>query len=214
VPAQAQQNRDQELIRRLRQQLLQLQQEQSAQQQAAQSAQAEKVELQKERDALKAELGRARSAASAQTARAGEAEQQAGALRGEREQLRTRVLELEADLERRGQSIQALRGELATARRTIGLREEALAGLQARHKVQAEGLQICIVNNDALHKLGLELLDRYAGKGVAEVLAVNEPFLQFKRVELENLVQGYRDKIDQQAVKGASAAMPGSGRAP
>jgi len=42
------------------------------------------------------------------------------------------------------------------------------------------------------------------------VLAQQEPFLQFKRVAMENLLQDYQDKLDQQAVKAGAAARPGS----
>jgi hypothetical protein len=56
---------------------------------------------------------------------------------------------------------------------------------------------------------GISHTQLYADKGVADVLAHNEPFLQTRRVALENLLQGYQDKLDKLALKAAAAA-PGT----
>ena len=106
-------------------------------------------------------------------------------------------------------SLAQSRTEGAEATRRLAFRETQLGELADRHVRQAQGLQQCIVNNQALRDLGSELMQRYADKGVAEVLAHNEPFLQTRRVALENLLQGYQDKLDQLALKAAAAA-PGT----
>lgn len=58
----------------------------------------------------------------------------------------------------------------------------------------------CAENNAALYVIGEELIRRYEGKGVMSTLLQKEPFTQIKKVELEQLVQDYRDRIDQQKV--------------
>jgi chromosome segregation ATPase len=205
VPAGSQQaSREQEQARRLRQQVQQLQQQlqqqQTEQQQAVQRIEAEKAQALSKLQAADVELKRTKGAA-------GERARQDGQMAKELQDLRDQNTRLGADLETlkmesmaSARSLQQQRTEQATLQRRLEQRETALSDLQARHANQAQGLQACIVNNQALHALGGELLQRYADKGIREVLGHNEPFLQSGRVTLENLLQGYQDKLDQQAL--------------
>ena len=47
---------------------------------------------------------------------------------------------------------------------------------------------------------GALLLQAWLDKGVLDTTLQVEPFFQFKRVQLQNLVQGYEDKLDRQAL--------------
>ncbi len=200
-PAGAQNSsREAEQVRRLRQQLQQLQQEVATQQQAAQRAMAERGDVQRRLDAAQEQLKeqRVRLALqvrqSDQTRQALDAATQRQAAEGER------ASELQAGLEAERLTAAALRAELAQTQRQRGTLQDNYGELDVRHRAQAEGLQTCIARNASLQALGLELLQRYERKGWAEVLAADEPFLQWGRVSLENLVQGYRDKLDAQAL--------------
>jgi chromosome segregation ATPase len=204
-------SRELEQIRRLRMQVQELQQEQTAQQDAAQRAAAEKAEAKAKLDAAQAELRRTRSAAGAQAQSLGELQKELDALREERNALQAQAAELQAELQASTRSVQALRTTSAEQQRALARHEAAYADLDARHTTQARGLQTCIANNQALNEVGQELLQRYAGKGVGEVLAQNEPFLQFKRVALENLMQGYQDRLDQAALEPLPGAATGAG---
>lgn len=51
-------------------------------------------------------------------------------------------------------------------------------------------------HNAKLCLIGQELLDAYEKKGVFGTLAESEPLTQLKKVEMEKLIQEYRDKID------------------
>ncbi len=63
-------------------------------------------------------------------------------------------------------------------------------------------LTACEAKNVALFKVGNEILARYAGIGLGDALGAREPFIGFKRVELQNLVQDYQDKLlDQKVTK-------------
>lgn len=53
----------------------------------------------------------------------------------------------------------------------------------------------CADDNVALYDLGTQILDLYDHKGVLGTLASNEPITRLKRVQLENLVQDYQDKM-------------------
>lgn len=81
----------------------------------------------------------------------------------------------------------------ATARLKAGANErEAL-----QRQVADAGSQVerCQTQNQALFQVGNEILDRYRDVGVTDVIATREPFLGLKRVELENLVQDYDDRL-------------------
>jgi len=207
APALAQQaSREQELIRRLRQQVQQLQQELAAQQQAAQQAGGEKAELQRRVDGTQNELTRLRAAAAREAQAAGAAAQQ---LEATRQALQVRVDEQQAELERRAAELTKMRAELEHRQRSLDERDAAFVALDARHRTQGEGLQTCIANNMRLVAIGKEVLQRYAEMTVPDLLERKEPFLQFHRVAMENLVQGYEDKLDQQLLrKPAAGARP------
>lgn len=49
--------------------------------------------------------------------------------------------------------------------------------------------------NIALFNVSTEILDRYEGFALGKSLAAKEPFIGNSRVQVENLVQGYKDKI-------------------
>ena len=56
----------------------------------------------------------------------------------------------------------------------------------------------CEQKNVALYQVGRSLMDRFEKKTCAETLAQKEPFTGIKRVETENLLEEYRDKLDEQ----------------
>lgn len=55
--------------------------------------------------------------------------------------------------------------------------------------------------NVALHKLAVEILDRYEKFGLGDAIKAREPFTGITRARLETLVQDYQDKIDDQRIK-------------
>jgi len=66
----------------------------------------------------------------------------------------------------------------------------------------------CRTQNEAMFKAGLELLDRYKNKTVAEVIKGKEPVLGLGRVELENAVQDYRFRLEDLTVTPFQASAP------
>ncbi len=213
APASAQQNsREQEQLRRLRQQIQQLQQQHSDQQQAVQRTEADKTQALTQLEAAQTELKRTRATLAARVRLEGQAQNELQDLREQNTRLGAELEATKAEAQAGARSLQQQRNDQAALQRRLEQRDAALADLQARHGSQAQGLQTCIANNHGLYSLGQELLKRYVDKGLGEVFAQNEPFLQFKRVTLENLVQGYQERLDQQALKAAPAREVG--RAP
>jgi len=68
---------------------------------------------------------------------------------------------------------------------------------QLRKTVAGKDVEIgaCEGKNQKLYALNLELLDLYEHKGVWDALLQKEPVTQLKRVEVENIVEGYKERI-------------------
>jgi chaperonin cofactor prefoldin len=191
LPAVAQQGtaREQETLRRLRAQAQQLQQSLTTAQQESQ-AKAQLAEAQRavaEKRGAEADAARglaARRARELTTLRA-----ELDALKAEREGLQTRLTEAKTVSEQLAKAEAGLRTTLST-------RDRELAELRARTEQQSAALSTCIDRNLALYGTGIELLDRYGQQGFWQSLAKQEPVLQLSRVKLENLIEGYRDRLD------------------
>jgi len=60
----------------------------------------------------------------------------------------------------------------------------------------------CLAKNAQLMKVGRELLRRYEALTVGDMVVAREPLLQARRVEIQNLLQDYQDKLlDQKATQ-------------
>jgi len=55
--------------------------------------------------------------------------------------------------------------------------------------------------NDAMFKLGNEILTRYEKFGLGDALTAREPFVGITRVKFENLIQNYSDGLADQKIK-------------
>lgn len=74
-------------------------------------------------------------------------------------------------------------------------KEREREGLETQLATSDAQIERCQAQNQELFKVGSEILDRYRNVGVTDVLATREPFLGLKRVELENLMQDYDDRL-------------------
>lgn len=193
VSAQSAPSREQEQIRRLRQQVQQLQQELAASRQAEAAA----------RSDLTRRVGDAEAAARrAQRSAAGNS-QRVAELEAEGASLRDAVSAAQAQLGQRTTERDEARQGLAQAREELGRRaqrmsegERSAADLLARYRSQNAALDLCARHNRSLQAVSMELLDRWQRHDWRDVLVAREPLVQSRRVEIENLVQGYEDRID------------------
>jgi chromosome segregation ATPase len=99
-------------------------------------------------------------------------------------QLRSRMDEL----------VKQFRDTIENLRKTELERNELKTTLAAREAV----LGTCVTNNDKLFATGNEILDRYEAKGCFASAREKEPFTQVKRVQLQNLVDEYRWRLEDQ----------------
>ena len=56
------------------------------------------------------------------------------------------------------------------------------------------------LHNVKLSEISVELIDKYRNKHLDDSLLENEPFTGIRRIEVENMLQNYLDRIDQQKI--------------
>jgi chromosome segregation ATPase len=100
-------------------------------------------------------------------------------LEGEVAQEKSRVQELVTRLRETAVSLRDVETQSETARGKLATREEELA--------------TCVERNQKLIALNDEVLRRFEDQGFWTSVGKKEPFTRLKRVELENLADGYRD---------------------
>jgi hypothetical protein len=165
VPVGAQSLEDR-LRDQLRSTLNELHQEQD-QQTALQAA---KTAAEQERDALKAQL----AAAKAQLAHAGQSTASSRAFEMEIAKYKDAYTQAAGTAQQAQADHEKLQSGLADAQKQLGLCED---------------------KNTALVKLGNEILAAYEDFDVGDAVGANEPFIGVKRVELENIAQGFGDRL-------------------
>lgn len=142
-----------------------------------------------ERDAALAENARLKS----------EIEQMKGKLAGVKKSS-------EAALAKSREGITALNDDLRQTARRLQQTQSEKHQLQDMVDGQAELIQSCDAKNAELVEVNRELLDRYRKKGVFDALLQREPITGLKRVELENIVQDYQDRLDRLVIRKKESA--------
>ncbi|EIP96894.1 hypothetical protein OpiT1DRAFT_01321 [Opitutaceae bacterium TAV1] len=153
--------------------------------------QVERDELARERDTLKKQnTALARQAAADRDAAAGKAADLSARLAAEEK----KSAELAATLAESRESA-ARSADLAR------LKENARATLEIRVAELERIVAARETANIELFKLGSEILGRLESFGLGDAIKNREPFVGVKRVQLQNLVQDYQDKLlDQKTV--------------
>lgn len=195
--ASAQQDRSAEKAARRQQQ--QQQQLQDLQSQVT-KAQAEKAKSEQDRAVIEKQLqGRSQLAARAAAAQRATSDR-LKALEADKLQLAARVTEFEKAAEEQRKATELALAdkdrELALAAQAFKAKDADREEWQQRFGQQARLVTECSSKNDQLFKVNAELLERWRGKGVFDVLRQREPVLGLSDVQIFNLVQDYRDKAE------------------
>jgi chromosome segregation ATPase len=191
------------------QQLQQLASDRTALQVEAARAKKELEALRQERDALKNAQKAQQQHARSSTAALALANAQRDAAQQE---LRTNKEKTEQLVAKFRETIQQLR-EIETDR----------AGTKQVLATRDSELKVCMDRNQALYKLNDEILSRFEKRSALSRIAAAEPFTGIKRVQLENLIDDYRARADDQhltprrleaAARTAAVPPPGKGVLP
>ena len=85
----------------------------------------------------------------------------------------------------------------------LKVNEQQRANLTATSIQKTKLIDACVAKNNKLYDYGLDLVKLYENPTEYKKVVLTEPFSQLKRVQLENILQDYNDKIDEQSLKTA-----------
>lgn len=154
-------------------------------------------DLRKDRDALKKAQQVVDVRVKEGTAALARSSAEKAASQQEVQQLKDKMQELVTKFRETIQTLRQAETESTTTRQTLATRDQSL--------------KVCLDHNAALYKLNGEVLDRMEHQSVWSRVATAEPFTKIKRVELENLVDDYHAKADDQHLKEATPGPTGQG---
>lgn len=95
-------------------------------------------------------------------------------------------------------SLSATGSKLTETTQTLQKTDTEKRNLESIKARNERDIASCEQKNLALYQVGRSLMDRFEKKTCGETLAQKEPFTGIKRVETENLLEEYRDKLDAQ----------------
>lgn len=189
-------DREQEQLKRLKLQMRQLQQSHAELQETQARTEQARVQAEKSASQAQVELAGQRQAA-------GSASRKVSTLSRELDEARQERARLAEQVEQLGRQLQE--GASVAARERAEW-QAAQARQNAAQQTLTASLDQCRGQNAQLYLLGTDLLSRYEHKGIAEVLAQQEPFFQRARVRLENTRDELQDKLDAARLKPATPA--------
>ncbi|MEO8206343.1 MAG: phage major capsid protein [Chthoniobacterales bacterium] len=116
--------------------------------------------------------------------------------------------ELNAKIEQQGLTLQGYEAAIQKWKKSYGevtllaqKKESERAILAARVIKLDRQVADQQIKNIQMHKLGIEVLDRYEKFGLGDAVLAREPFTGITRVKFQNLIQDYQDKLADQRIK-------------
>jgi chromosome segregation ATPase len=83
----------------------------------------------------------------------------------------------------------------------LKVNEQQRANLTAISIQKTKLIDLCVAKNNKLYDYSFELVKLYENPSEYKKVVLTEPFSQLKRVQLENILQDYNDKINEQQLK-------------
>lgn len=186
TPVHAGKDQNKESTRRVQAQLRKVSDEKAALEQ-------DKATLSQELDTLKKKSGELESSASRANKRKAVLEKEAEALKQDKTKLSEEVEQLKKEL---AESQLALRDTRQNLQQETSQKQRLEQNLSARGKE----LEVCETKNQKLYQYHVELINRAQNRGSLGALLDSEPVLGLKRVEIENVLEEYRDKVNKEFI--------------
>lgn len=108
---------------------------------------------------------------------------------------RTAVREFNERLEERNQVLEKWKEAYSEAATVARTKDSERAKFEAESKNFKASTRACMQKNQELVKVGRELYTRYEGVTFGDMVIASEPLVGIRRVEIQNLLQGYGDRI-------------------
>ncbi len=184
-------NREKQMLRRMQQQIQQIEQARGVAEQEKAAALADKETAERALDNLKSDEAKSKHQLVKERDTRTRAEKELTALKMEMDQLKTRLTDTEMKL-----------AESNTLHQTAAQRLVQLESLKRQTDSQLAGKEkdfdMCQTHNGRLYEIGREMMQKYRDKTCQDALAQAEPFTGIKKVEVENLLETWRDRLDRE----------------
>jgi len=162
------------------------------------TAEAEKATLQAAQAANDAKLKEAMANLEKMTKERTEAQDESEKVIGS---LRTKLTEHELEIARFKEALEKWQASQRQAADLAARKEGQRAKLAEEKIVLQRKVADQQVKNDAMFKLGNEILTRYEKFGLGDALTSREPFVGITRVKFQSLIQDFQDKLVDQKIK-------------
>lgn len=177
-------SREREALRRVQQQLSQVQGDLAAAEQ--------------EKTRLAADLEKAQASSKAEEGKTARLQQGLGTSKQQLASVSNELARTKEELTTMAQQLSETRKTLAETTQILQQTEAEKRRLETVKVSNEHAIAACEHKNLALYEVGRSLMDRFEHKTCGEILAEKEPFTGIRKVETENLMEEYRDKLDDQ----------------
>ena len=184
-------------LRKSQLQVRKLQQEKTALEAKLSAAEQEKALATKEKDNLNAQVSNAQARAKSEMTRQLQMQQALDAATREKAELQNKRTELEGLLA-------ALTTKQAATERELGLNANQKKQLEGSLQDRKQQIAQCEDKNLKLYSHGRDLINQCRDRSFADTVLRVEPFSGLGKVDMENLMEEYRTKLD------ASKLVPGA----
>jgi len=183
--------RAQQIIQQIQQEKAQLQSQLDQALQTKATLEADIAKAQEESTTLKTKLG-------ASNRKIDGLELSLKEMTAERFAFEAKLLKMQVELEANKMALNELEAKYQSNLYDLKVNEQQRANLTATTMQKTKVIDACVSKNAALYEYGLELVKLYENPSRYEKAVLTEPFSQLRRVKLENILQDYNDKIDEQ----------------
>ena len=191
----AKDSREKQMLNRMRQQVQQSEQ-------ALTQAEQEKAAALAGKDTAEHELKKARSDSGAAKRQLADERAARSRLEGDLKALQAETDKLKAHLaDTEKQLADSVALQRATAQKLAQV-ESAKKQTDGELAGKSDDLQVCETHNGQLYAIGREMMRKYRDKSCGDALAQAEPFTGLKKIEVENLLETWRDKLDKEKLSG------------
>ena len=184
-------NREKQMLRRMQQQIQQIEQARGVAEQEKAAALADKETAERALDNLKSDEAKSKHQLVKERDTRTRAEKELTALKMEMDQLKTRLADTEMKLTQSNTLHQTAAQKLVQLESLKRQTDSQLAGKE-------KDFDMCQTHNGRLYEIGREMMQKYRDKTCQDALAQAEPFTGIKKVEVENLLETWRDRLDRE----------------
>jgi chromosome segregation ATPase len=178
--------REREALRRVQQQLVQ--------------AQGQIAVLEQEKAKLTEGMGKAQAASKTAEGQSAILQREVKAGKQQQSSQANELALVKAELNTTAQQLADTRKRLDETTMALKQADSDKSNLEAVKTRNEREISACESKNLALYGLGRNLMERFENKSCGEILAQSDPFTGIKKVETENLLEEYRDKLDDQKI--------------